>query len=305
VRVYLLILLIWGAFVPPLWGKVLLDKIVAIVGNSYLTLYQLEEMAQPLYKKFIPQNLPPEEKQKLKEEINKQLLKKWIEDTIVEHEAQKYGISVSDAEVERYLKFQIKRLGGEQAFKKFLKSQGINLEEYKKQLKKFLLKLKFVQFYVNEKIVVTPQELKEAYKEFLKHYDASPGYVISVITISGDENRVEEIYKSLLKGESFESICSISGVKCLKGLEIKKKELAPEILKALEKLEPGEITPPLKREEGVWQIFKLLKREKGVPPSFDEVKDWLYKKIFAKKAQKFLEKWIKELEEKKYIKTFL
>ena len=304
-RIYAIFLLIWGLWVAPLWGKVLLNKIVAVVGNSYLTLYELEEMAKPLYKKLIPADLPSKKKQELKEEINKQLLKKWIEDTIVELEAKKYGISVSNAEVEKYLKFQIKRLGGEKSFQKFLKEQGITLEDYKKQLKKFLLKLKFVQFYVNEKIVVTPQELKAEYREFLKHYDTSPGYVISVININGDKNKAEEIYKMLLKGKSLDEVCSFFGVKCLEEIKVRKKELAPDILKALEGLEPGETTPPLSRGEDLWQIVKLLKKESGTPPSFEVVKDWLYKKIFARKAQKFLEKWIKELEDKKYIKTFL
>ncbi len=297
--------MVWGLFVPPLWGKVLLDKIVAVVGNSYLTLYQLEEMAKPLYKKLISENLPPQEKEKLKKELYRQLLQKWIEDTIVENEAKKYGISVSEAEVDRYLNFQIKNLGGKKAFQKFLKSQGITFEEYKKQLKKFLLKLKFVQFYINEKIVVTPQELKQAYKEFLKSYDASPGYVITVINIKGDQEKAASIYKKLLKGESLENICSLDGIKCIKNIEVKKKELAPEILKSLEILDKGEITPPLKRGDNFYQIFKLIRKKKGTPPSFEEVKDFLYKKIFAQKAQKFLDKWIKELEDKKYIKIFM
>ena len=304
-RILILFMLSWGLFLAPLQGKVLLDKIVAVVGNSYLTLYQLQEMAKPLYKKLIPDNLPLQEKENLKKQLQKQLLQKWIEDTIVENEAKKYGITVSDEEVDRYLKFQIKRIGGKRAFQKFLKSQDISFEEYKNQLKKFLLKLKFVQFYVNKKIVVTSQELQQAYKKFIANYDTSPGYVITVIDIKGQKPKAQGIYARLLKGESIENICALEGVKCVKDIEVKEKELAPEILNALEGLNEGEVTPPLKREEGFYQIFKLVKKKKGLPPAFDEVKEFLYKKIFAQKAQKFLDKWIKELEDKKYIKIFM
>jgi len=294
VKIFYFIIVLILLFPYQVYPCVVIDKIVAVVGKSYLTLYELEEMAKPFYKKYLTDNLPPNQKEIIKKKIQKELLEKWIEDTIIENEAKKYGFSVSEEEVEKYLEFQIKKIGGEENFKKFLKSQNITLNEYKDQIKKELLKIKFIQFYLHKKIVITEHELKTAYKEFLKNYDKTPKYVLSVVNIKGDLNTVMPIYERIGKGD-LQDVCNLENVECIKSIVIKENELAPKILKRLQKIKEGEITFPIKREDNFYQVFKLIKRISGTPPSFDEVREFLYKEIFAKKAQKFLDKWIQNL----------
>ncbi len=289
-----------------IFAEKLVNKIVAVVGENFLTLYELNKMIEPFYKNIITSNMTDIQKEEIKKRLQKEILYRWIQDTLIETEAKKYNITVSNEEVENYLNEEIKTFGGKERFITELKKQGIPFEEYKKRIKKELLKIKFIQFQVRGKIVITDEELRNAYMEVIKNYDREPKYYLKVLLINGDKETAQKIYDKILKGESFEKIREEYSftTEILNNVVLKKSEIDPEILKEVEKLKENQITQPIEKE-GIFQIIKLLKKEKGIPPSFEELKPKLFQKLFEEKAQKYIEKWMKELKEKRYIRVFL
>jgi peptidyl-prolyl cis-trans isomerase SurA len=283
-----------------------INKIVAVVGDEFLTLYDLDEMCKPYFERFIKPELPLEEKEKVKNQIRKNFLKGWIEESILKIEAQKYGLTVSDEELKKVLTEEINSIGGEEVFKEYLKKQGISYEEYKEKVRDKILKFKFVQFQLKGKVVITEEELKKAYEETIKNYDPTPKYWLSILIISGDEKLASSIYEEILQGKSFEEVYKTysTNIQLIKEEPFKRNELVSEILEKLKNISPGEVTPVIKKDEKYY-IIRLLKIEEGVPPSFEEMKEKLYQKLFDLKAQAVLEKWINELEEKRYIKIYL
>ncbi|RLG11634.1 hypothetical protein DRN73_04815 [Candidatus Pacearchaeota archaeon] len=289
-----------------IFAEKLVNKIVAVVGENFLTLYELNKMIEPFYKNIITSNMTDIQKEEIKKRLQKEILYRWIQDTLIETEAKKYNITVSNEEVENYLNEEIKTFGGKERFITELKKQGIPFEEYKKRIKKELLKIKFIQFQVRGKIVITDEELRNAYMEVIKNYDREPKYYLKVLLINGDKETAQKIYDKILKGESFEKIREEYSftTEILNNVVLKKSEIDPEILKEVEKLKENQITQPIEKE-GIFQIIKLIKKEKGIPPSFEELKPKLFQKLFEEKAQKYIEKWMKELKEKRYIRVFL
>jgi peptidyl-prolyl cis-trans isomerase SurA len=283
-----------------------INKIVAVVGDEFLTLYDLDEMCKPYFERFIKPELPLEEKEKVKNQIRKNFLKGWIEESILKIEAQKYGLTVSDEELKKVLTEEINSIGGEEVLKEYLKKQGISYEEYKEKVRDKILKFKFVQFQLKGKVVITEEELKKAYEETIKNYDPTPKYWLSILIISGDEKLASSIYEEILQGKSFEEVYKTysTNIQLIKEEPFKRNELVSEILEKLKNISPGEVTPVIKKDEKYY-IIRLLKIEEGVPPSFEEMKEKLYQKLFDLKAQAVLEKWINELEEKRYIKIYL
>ena len=283
-----------------------INKIVAVVGDEFLTLYDLNELCKPYFKRFIRHDLSLKEKEKIKNQIRKRVLKGWIEESVLKIEAKKYGFTVSDKELERFLINEINLRGGEKKFKEYLKTQGISYEEYKEKLRDRLLKIKLVQFQVKGKVLITEEELKKAYEKAIKNYDTVPKYWISVLIIKGDEKLASSIYEEILQGKSFEEVYNTysQNIQFIKEEVFKKDELIPEVLEKLENINPGEVTPLIKKGDDYY-IIRLLKTEAGIPPSFEEMREKLYQKLFELKAQAVLEKWIKELEEKRYIKIYL
>ena len=283
-----------------------INKIVAVVGDEFLTLYDLDEMCKPYFERFIKPELPLEEKEKVKNQIRKNFLKGWIEESILKIEAQKYGLTVSDEELKKVLTEEINSIGGEEVLKEYLKKQGISYEEYKEKVRDKILKFKFVQFQLKGKVVITEEELKKAYEETIKNYDPTPKYWLSILIISGDEKLASSICEEILQGKSFEEVYNTysTNIQLIKEEPFKRNELVSEILEKLKNISPGEVTPVIKKDEKYY-IIRLLKIEEGVPPSFEEMKEKLYQKLFDLKAQAVLEKWINELEEKRYIKIYL
>ncbi|QER42785.1 hypothetical protein F1847_08510 [Thermodesulfobacterium sp. TA1] len=282
-----------------------INQIVAVVGEEFLTLYELEDLCAPFYQKFLKPEMSSEEKEKVKEEIRNKVLNDWIEDTLVGLEAKKYGFKVEDEEIEAYLKEEIKSLGGEENFKQRLKEKGLTLEEYKKKIKDILLKMRLVHFMLKEKIVITDEDLKPLYAEEIKRYDKSFRYWLSVF-ITKDEGLAKSLYEELVKGKTFEDL--IKNLSKEKGMffneSFKEEELDPKVLQKVKELKPEEIAEPLKVGDNFY-LIKLIKKGENEPPAFEELKPRLKQKLFEEKAQKFIEKWIKELKEKRYVKIYL
>ncbi|MBO8144499.1 MAG: SurA N-terminal domain-containing protein [Thermodesulfobacterium sp.] len=302
----LIFLIFFVVFWAPLLFSKTINKVVAVVGEEFLTLYDLDKLCKPYFEKFVNPELPVEEKERIKDQIRRQILKGWIEESVLKIEAQKYGLTVSDEELEKVLKLEIDAKGGEKKFREFLKQKGISYEKYKEKLRDRILKIKLVQIQVKGKVLVTDEELKRAYEDAVKHYDTSFKYWLSILIINGDEKLASSIYEEILQGKSFEEVYHTypERVQFIKEEVFKKDELIREILEKLEDIAPGEVTPVIKRENSYY-IIRLLKAEEGSPPSFEEMRERLYQKLFELKAQSILEKWIKELEEKRYIKIYL
>ncbi|MCS7279213.1 MAG: SurA N-terminal domain-containing protein [Thermodesulfobacteriaceae bacterium] len=304
-RAWILIFLLFLFWIKTLKAEVV-NQIVAVIGEDFLTLYELDELCKPYFDKFIKAELSLIEKENLKNQIRKRFLEQWVEETVIKREAKKYGISVSDKELEEYLNYQIKEIGGKEKLEDFLQKEGISYENYKERLRDDILKIRFIQWQVREKILITDEELKKMYQQEIEKYSRIPQYWLSILIINGEQSLAEVIYKELLTGISMEEIFQkySPSLQYIKEVVFKEDEIALELLKELKKLNPGELTFPLKREKS-YQILKLLKKTEGIPPSYEELKESLYQQLFLKKTQEFIEKWIKELKEKKYIRIYL
>jgi len=281
-----------------------INKIVAVVGSEILTLYELDKLAQPLYQQLLNQNLSLEEKERLKAQIRKEVLERWIEDTVIGLEAKRHKITVSDEEFNRFYQADVKRYGGEEGLKEELAKEGKTLEEYKKNLREQLTKIKFVQIMVGSKIAIPEEELKRLYQEKIKNFDPSAKYELEVLIVK-DEGVLPDVEGLLKRGEGLREVASSYPDKVSYVKEtFKEEELDKELLSLLKDMTPGSYTSPLKRGEG-YHIVKLVKKHTGEPPKFEEIRDALYEELFNQRAKEYLERWIKELKETRFVKIYL
>ncbi|MFN3568108.1 MAG: SurA N-terminal domain-containing protein [Caldimicrobium sp.] len=278
-------------FIPLKLLGTLHNKIVAVVGDEILTLYELDQMVSAYLKQLEGKGLSSNEIDKLKDKLRKELLDQWVEDTLIGLEAKKYGIKVTDEELQTFIK---ENLG--------TSSQEITFEE-KEKIRDHLRKIKFIQIIVRERIVISESEIKKAYEDYVKKNDSIPKYKLEVLLLM-DKQKAEEIYDLALKGKTFKELAqqNLEGIQYFREA-FKENELDRALLEEIRKLKPGEILPPIKRGKQ-YQIIKLLKKEEEIP-SYEEIKKELYEELFQAKAKEFLEKWIKELKESKFIKIYL
>ncbi len=313
-RLILITVLVLGLLCPGISyseNAVLLDKVVAVVGKDFLTLYQLKQISKPIIQRVIQnQQVSPNELKLLKKRIEKEVLDQWIQSTILQQEAKKFGLKVSPEEVERYIEMEVKAAGGYKRFLDALKAEGLTFEEYKKQVKRKLLEIKLIQIEVHQKIIITQDELKKAYEDYVKNFYKTHDknifmYWTTILIVNGNSTLANKCYNLAKEGKDFEKIAEMfkNEVKCIPEEGYKREELSPQILKVLSNLKPGDISQPIKLGNS-YLIIKLVKEGHPKPLSFDQIKDHLYQKIFQKKAQEFLKKWINELKARHYIKVY-
>ena len=182
-------------------------------------------------------------------------------------------------------------------------------EEFETELK--LVKDNMLKNYamhkIFEQVVATEEDLKKYYEDNKEMLSPSTNYTASHILVE-DENKANDIYEEIQNGLDFSEAAKKYSLdpsgsnggslgKFPKGVMVK------EFQDGLEKLQPGQISKPVKSQFG-FHIIKLDDVEKNLPKDFEEVRDTVYQTyLMAKRQEKYLEKLAKiskEVEVKKY-----
>ncbi len=305
----LALFLFFMLFIAPAALGVIVDRIVAVVNDEVITLSELDEAAAPLYQRYLARTNDPVERENLIQQIRRRVLKQMIDEKLLAQEAERLEIKVSDREIDAYIKnLKAQNHLSDEKFQEFLAAQGLTYEEYRKRVAEQIKRIKLVQGHVQERIVVTEEEIKDYYRT---HYlsQANTVYELAAIVITGPEaeKKAQAAYEELKKGRPFEEVAETYTV--LKGSgkglgRFKLDELAPQVREVVSKLKPGAFSPPVKVGAS-WQIFKVLaiKTEGQVP--FEKVRAEIEERLRQEKIDQLLQKWLKELKQKAYIRVLL
>ncbi len=288
---------------------VVVDRIVAVVNDEVITLSELDEAAAPLYRKYLPRAKDPVERENLIRQIRRRVLQQMIDEKLLAQEAERLEIKVSEQEIDSFIQ-RLKEQNhlSDEKFREFLAAQGLSYEDYRKQVAEQIKRIKLIQGHIRERIVVTPEEIKDYYR---KHYlkGTNTVYELAAIIITGPEaeKKAKAAYEELKKGVPFKEVAA--KYSSLKGSgeglgRFKPEELAPQVREVVAKLKPGQFSKPVKVGQS-WQIFKLitLKTEGAVPLA--KVRLEIENKLRQEKIDQLLQKWLKELKQKAYIRVLL
>ena len=182
-------------------------------------------------------------------------------------------------------------------------------EEFEAELK--LVKDNMLKNYamhkIFEQVVPTEEDLKKYYEDNKEMLSPSTNYTASHILVE-DENKANDIYEEIQNGLDFSEAAKKysldpSGSNGGSLGKFPKSVMVKEFQYGLEKLQPGQISKPVKSQFG-FHIIKLDDVEKNLPKDFEEVRDTVYQTyLMAKRQEKYLEKLAKiskEVEVKKY-----
>ncbi|NPA48529.1 MAG: hypothetical protein GXO20_00985 [Thermodesulfobacteria bacterium] len=288
---------------------VVVDRIVAVVNDDVITLSELDEAAAPLYRRYLPRAKDPVERENLIRQIRRQVLNQMIDEKLLAQEAEKLDIKVSPAEVDRFIaRFKEQNGLSDEKFQEFLAAQGLSYDEYRQKVAEQIKRLKLVQGRIQERIVITDEEIEDYYR---KHYLSGnkTRYELAAIVITGPEaeEKAREAYQKLKSGEDFRKVAA--EYSSLKGSgeglgSFRLDELAPEVREVISKMKPGEISPPIKVGKS-WQIFKLLAIHSDNSKPLGEIRAQIEQQLRQEKIDQLLQKWLKELRQKAYIRVLL
>lgn len=270
----------------------LVDRIVAVVGGEIITLSEL--------KQFNAQS-PDLEQEKVLELL--------IEDLLIEQEARRQGITISDAEVEASLQSQMAQLGvSEEEFGEMMKSEGVTIVQLKERIRSKLIKFKFVQQQIRGGIDLSEEEMLNFYKKnpdlFRAAAKAHLGHIFLPFPMSRNETQMgkaralaADLHKRISEGEDFGELSEqySKGGGDLGWL--RPDEMMPSFARAIKGLEAEEVSEPFETDQGV-HLLKVIEFKESEVMSFEDVRDRIYAYLYDQRIQEELFRLVRDIKER-------
>jgi len=296
------------------------DRIIAVVNTDVLTLSDLETALQPVLKRI--EKIPEEKKRKeVAAQARMAVLKRLIDDLLIEQEAVKLGIIATDKEVDGVLESILRDEGiSIQKFKETLAKKGATLGEYKDEIRRSRVQRKIVDRTVKSKVAVSEEEIGEYYAEHRATYEGKEANRIQQILIvkpktASDDGykalraQAKAILKKLKEGQSFDLLVGTYSQGPAAGSRgdlgfVEKGMMFPEVDAAAFSLKTGEISDVIESPVG-FHIIKIIdRRGAGIKP-IENVREEIIAKIGNEKMKKKFEEWLKELRERSLVEIRL
>lgn len=297
------------------------DRIVALVNDSVITLSELEELTVPMMMR-LQTIADPVKRSEILAEQTQAALEQLIGQELLVQTANEQGVTVSDAQVEAHLSGILNQQGwGEAQLQQYLTAQGMTREALKAQSKKFLVQQAVAQRNLASKLSVTEVELKDAYQSSLSEAKAKlkiEGAHIFLKVISGStaaeeaaiKQRAIEILQRAKSGEVFSQLAKefSEGAGASNGGDLgvisRGGGLPSELENAFFKLKEGELGGPVRSPFG-YHVLKVKKLSTQAPPSFADSRQALEMQLRQSKYQKALKEWIDEMKKSAFIERRL
>lgn len=291
------------------------DRVVAVVNEDVITLSELRDMAL---------SLNPTSTQPLND---KELLDKMIEQKLFEQEAQKKGITVSEAELDASIEGVKMRYNlNDQQMAEVLKKQGLTPEGFREQWRAQTLSNKLLESQLKNKIVVTDDEIRRYYERNYLGNTSSSAFDdeqvrIAHIMIAYKTQDAEQVAKQVAdlakSGEDFDNLAekfSDDSSSADNGGDIgyfKKGDLIDSMEYAVVATPVGSVTGPVESPAG-YHIIKVLERtepdyetasDEELVSIDDSTKEEIRETLMREKAQNQLQSWLEGMRENAYIEN--
>jgi len=294
-----------------LWAQEteLVDRIVAVVNNEIITLYDLNRTFAPYATNIKALKYPPEKERQTLFQVRQDILEQLIESMLADQQVKQNQITVSEKEINNTIeRIKESRQFTDEQLRQGLASQGMTMEEYRKEIQEQILRNKLVNREVKAKIVITKEDIKKYYESHREKYSGEKKYYLWNMFIkvpSGSSssernnarNRMEAILVKLQQGQSFESLVDElkKSSSAVKGTDLglyRLEELSEQLRQVVKKMKTGEFSAVLDTNFG-FQILYIQKIEESQAQPLEavesEIDDLLYTELVDTKYREWLE----------------
>jgi peptidyl-prolyl cis-trans isomerase SurA len=282
------------------------DKIVAIVNDDIVTLSDVQRVVRVEKQGRFASVDEYFRSLDLKDKLNF-----FIDNMLIQQQARRLKIDVSDKEVEGVVEsIKKQNLISEQDLKEQLAREKVTYKAFLDGLRMNLLRSKVLSRTISAEAMVTDADLRAYYQANLDQFRTDE-YRVQQVFISARRQdaaaRGQNVYNQLVKGVPFEELArefsdDPTGPQGGDIGYVKKEELIPELRQALSLLVPGTYSHPISTSYGV-HVVKLLEVRKTEPPPFDAVKDEVNARLLQKESERRYKEYIAKLRASAYIEV--
>ena len=295
-----------------------IDRIVAVVNSDIITLYDLNRAFKPYEENIKALQYAPERERQTLFQVRKDLLDQLIDSKLADQETARAQITVSESDIDRAIeRMKEARSITDEQLREGLASQGMTMEEYRKELKEQLLRARLVNREVKSKIVITSEDIKAYYDSHQDEYAGEKKYYLYNIFarvnpeagISEREEALRQIKNAsarLNQGLSFEELVNQlkDSSSRVQGTDLglfRLEELSEQLQRAIAKLKAGEISEVLDTDFG-FQIIYVQKIQETSTKSLDEIQSEIGEILYNEAVDNRYQDWLDELRKRSLIK---
>jgi peptidyl-prolyl cis-trans isomerase SurA len=294
-----------------------LDRVVASVNDEAITLSEVQEEGQPVIRKIFQDYVGPERERRV-EEAQQRLMDDLIDRRLMYQVAKQEGLLPSSAEVQGAIE-ELKRnnsVTDEGQFRLLLKSEGLSLEQIRRNIAERLAIGRLMVRQVRSSIILSEEELLKYYEankqKFEREATAEILNILIPIAPGQDEAaakaRAEAALAKVRGGADFAQVAKEYAGGPAEGagdaLTVHRGELAPEIEAAAFGLPAGGVSEPIRTASG-FHLIKVLRVQAEPFIPFAEVRDQIRDQLFQEKFDAKRKEWLAKLRTRASINVFV
>jgi peptidyl-prolyl cis-trans isomerase SurA len=309
---------------------VVVERIVAIVGDRAILLSELRDRARP-YLVAIQQKMPSGAQQAAAEsQIFKELIEKMIDEELEAQAASKARVSVSNEEIDNAVQniAASQNMTVEQLYKSALAASGMTRQEYREELRRQILEGKMVQLRVRGKVRLSEEDVRTQFertvREERRRREYRPAWIVLRIMPGSSPEAVAErkaLAADLLararRGEDFAELArkfsddpetrekgGDLGIRAPQGspnaITGKRQVMAPDLEAALLPLEPGQVAGPIQAGDAI-AVLKLVDRQASRYTTLEAARGEMLQRLQAEILEKAKRRWLDDLKKRTHI----
>ncbi len=282
-KILVFIFIMW----PLLCSSEELNKIVAKVNNSVITLKDVEEYAKSIsLDKTYPHDY-------------KKIVERLIEEKLIIQLAKKDNIKIDEDWVKDRLERLISAYNSYEEFERYLAKEGLSVAKVKERIRESFLIRKAVEKYINSKIEISPIEITNYYNEHIEDF-ISPLRYICWIAKSNKKDFLEKLADAIKK-DGINKVVDGNKEIFFK-IDSEGEGLKDEVREVIEKMKDSEFE--IKEIEGAYYLIYLVKVIPEHKRFLNEVKEEIYKKLWEEKFSKKFSQWVEKLKKQFMVKIY-
>jgi peptidyl-prolyl cis-trans isomerase SurA len=296
----------------------IVDRVVAVVNNDVVSLYELNQSARPFIEQIQSSQYPDDVERQLEFEVRQKVLQQLIDEKLTDQELARLQITATEQEVDQTIeRMKEANFLTDEQLRAGLAQQGMTYDEYRNRMKKQLLRAKLVNREVRSKIVITEEDIEAYYESHAVTYAGERKYLLHNLytrlpsAATNQEKQIalglmETIHQELENGKPFDTITAAYAgatamVESSKLGYFKLEELSRQLQEIVGSMQAGSFTPVLAAEFG-YQIVYVESIEEVGGRTLEEVKPEIRQKLYDEVVDQKYDTWLQVLRERSHIR---
>ncbi|RJP39118.1 MAG: hypothetical protein C4548_12340 [Desulfobacteraceae bacterium] len=319
VRMMSVVVVLTACLVPSGGGAtVLVDRIVAVVNDEIIRLVELNEKFSPLEQQIRSQGHPSGREEEMIYQKRMEVLNDMIDEKLADQQISEAGIMVNPSEIDHAVE-QVKAINRytDEELRQALALSGIDMERYREEIRKQILRNKLVNLKVTSSIIITQSDMDAYMSAHPEIYGPRKQYqlrnIMMAIHTGADAQNRQSVYEKMTAvvemlddGQLFAEVAKrySEGPNAVEGGILGSftlNDLEDNIADALSQLEPGQFTPIIETEYG-YQIFYIEEIIDASPKTADESASEIRRKLYEQQVNERFQAWIEKLRQDAHIK---